>query len=148
MHGIEGLSEERPGILFLCVANSARSQMAEGLAREMAPAGVEIHSAGSEPAVINPFAVQALAAIDIDATAQHSKGIPDVPADRIGLAITLCAEEVCPVFPHPVHKLHWPHEDPAAATGDDAARLASFETVRDQLAARLRALFEGDASAR
>lgn len=141
MKQIEGLSKERPGILFLCVANSARSQMAEGLARSLAPEGVEIYSAGSEPAIINPLAVAALADIGIDAAAHHSKGIADIPAERIGLAVTLCAEEVCPVFPHPVEKRHWPHMDPAGVEGSHEEQLASFIRVRDEIKAKLEQLF-------
>ena len=86
------------GILFLCVANSARSQMAEGIARTLAPAGVEVFSAGSNPGRLNPLAMQALAEIGIDLSGHRSKGIPEVPADRVDTIITLCAEEVCPAW--------------------------------------------------
>lgn len=128
------------GILFLCVANSARSQMAEGLARHLFPDTVAVFSAGSEPATLNPFAVKAMAAIDLDITSHFSKSVAELPVEKIDLAITLCAEEVCPVFPHDVEKLHWAHPDPAAAEGDDEAILASFETVRDAIHAKLVAL--------
>ena len=63
--------------LFLCVANSARSQMAEGIARSLAPAGVKISSAGSAPSKVNPFAIRVLAEIGIDATRQYSKSVKD-----------------------------------------------------------------------
>ena len=128
-------------ILFLCVANSARSQLAEGLARRMAPAGVRVHSAGSEPGTINPLAIRVLAEVGVDASAQHSKGLDAIPLGDIDLVVTLCAEEVCPLFPRPVRKLHWPLPDPAKATGTDEERLAAFRAVRDELAARLPALF-------
>jgi arsenate reductase len=131
----------RRGILFLCVANSARSQMAEGLARAMAPDGVQVWSAGSQPATLNPLAVQALAEIGIDISAHFSKPIDSIDAARIDTVVTLCAEEVCPAFPGEVERLHWPHEDPAAATGDDAARLEAFRRVRDRIRARLAELF-------
>ena len=127
-------------VLFLCVANSARSQLAEGLARRLAPAGTRVFSAGSEPGVINPLAVRALEEAGIDASAQRSKGLDAVPLDEIDLVITLCAEEVCPIFPRPVRRLHWPLPDPAKATGTEEERLAAFRAVRDELASRMRSL--------
>ena len=132
-------------VLFLCVANSARSQLAEGLARRLAPPGIAIFSAGSEPGTINPLAVQVLAEVGVDASAQHSKGLDAIPLDDIDLVVTLCAEEVCPLFPRPVRKLHGPLPDPARATGTDEERLAAFRAVRDELAARLPALFSAQA---
>jgi arsenate reductase len=132
-------------ILFLCVANSARSQIAEGLARRLAPPGVAIYSAGSEPGTINPLAVRVLAEAGVDASVQFSKGLDAIPLDDIDLVVTLCAEEVCPLFPRPVRKLHWPLPDPAKATGTDEERLAAFRSVRDQLSARLPTLFSAQA---
>jgi thioredoxin type arsenate reductase len=129
-------------ILFLCVANSARSQIAEGLARLMAPSCVRVYSAGSEPGIINPLAVRVLAEAGVDAAGQRSKGLDAVPLDAIDLVVTLCAEEVCPLFPRPVRKLHWPLSDPAKAAGTEEERLAAFRAVRDELAARLPALFQ------
>jgi arsenate reductase len=129
------------GILFLCVANSARSQIAEGLARRLAPPGVRVYSAGSEPGTINPFAIQVLAEAGVDAAAQRSKGLDAVPLDDVDLVVTLCAEEVCPLFPRPVRRLHWPLPDPARAAGSEDERLAAFRTVRDELATRIPALF-------
>ncbi|MCG8588930.1 MAG: arsenate reductase ArsC [Proteobacteria bacterium] len=123
--------------LFLCVANSARSQMAEGLARSLAPPGVAVHSAGSEPGTLNPYAVRAMAEIGIDLSAHVSKGLDAIALDRIGLVVTLCADEVCPVFPGDVRRLHWPFPDPAAVEGSDAEILAGFRAVRDQIRARL-----------
>ncbi len=129
-------------VLFMCVANSARSQMAEGLARRHAPAGVAVYSAGSEPAVVNPYAVEAMHEVGIDIESHRSKGIEDVPVDQIETVITLCAEEVCPTFPRQIEKLHWPHPDPAAASGSHEEILASFRTVRDQLEESIRRFFE------
>jgi arsenate reductase len=125
----------RRDVLFLCVANSARSQMAEGIARALAPDGIEVHSAGSAPAALNPFAVEALAEIGIDISGQRSKGIDDVPLERIGTIVTLCAEEVCPFVPAEVERLHWPLPDPAAAARGDER--AAFASVREQLRARI-----------
>ena len=131
-------------ILFLCVANSARSQIAEGLARRLAPPGVAVYSAGSEPGTINPLAVRVLAEAGVDASGQFSKGLDAVPLDEIDLVVTLCAEEVCPLFPRPVRKLHWPLPDPARATGTEEERLAAFRAARDQLSSRLETLFRAD----
>ena len=128
-------------LLFLCVANSARSQLAEGLARRLAPAGTRVYSAGSEPGTINPLAVRVLGEVGVDATAQHSKGLDAIPLDEIDLVVTLCAEEVCPLFPRPVCKLHWPLPDPARASGSEEERLAAFRAVRDELTARLPTLW-------
>lgn len=138
----EPLARPSPAILFLCVANSARSQMAEGLARTMAPPGTEIHSAGSEPGALHPLAVEAMAEIGIDLTGHRSKPIEAVPTDRVGVVVTLCAEEVCPVFPGEVERLHWPIDDPAAATGSDSERRAAFRRARDEIRERLLDFFE------
>jgi arsenate reductase len=124
-------------ILFLCVANSARSQMAEGLARHLFGDRVTVQSAGSAPTRVNPNAIAALAELGIDATGHSSKLVDDIPADSIDLVITLCAEEVCPVYPGRVERLHWPLPDPAGAPPDDA--LQRFRDVREMLRVRLEA---------
>lgn len=135
-------------VLFLCVANSARSQMAEGIARRLAPAGVYISSAGSEPSTVNPFAIRALAEIGIDAAGHRSEGTEDIAASvergeapPVDAVITLCAEEVCPVWLHDAARLHWPHSDPAGVSGSEEAVLGSFRSVRDELVRKLQALF-------
>lgn len=131
-------------LLFLCVANSARSQMAEGIARSLAPESVRISSAGSEPSRVNPNAIRALEEIGIDASGQRSKGVDEIrqmdgpPVDAV---ITLCAEEVCPVWLGEAHRVHWPLPDPAAATGSEDDVLGSFRSVRDELTRLLTALF-------
>jgi arsenate reductase len=107
--------------------------MAEALARAVSPPAVEIFSAGSAPTALNPYAAAVMAEIGIDMSAHRSKSVDDVPKERIGTVITLCAEEVCPVFPGPVTKLHWPFEDPAAAVGTDDEVRAVFRRVRDQI---------------
>lgn len=132
-------------ILFLCVANSARSQMAEAIARRLAPADVRISSAGSEPSGVNPFAIQALQEVGIDAEGQRSKGMEAIRAVKgptVDAVITLCAEEVCPVWLGQARRLHWPLPDPAAASGSDEEILQSFRRVREELRRRLAALFE------
>lgn len=139
----ERLRAARPGhILFLCVANSARSQMAEGIARSLAPQGVRVSSAGSEPTSVRPQAIEALAEIGIDISDHVSMGIDDVerPVDAV---ITLCAEEVCPVWLGAAVRVHWGLPDPAAARGTAAEQLDAFRSVRDELALRLGVVFSG-----
>jgi arsenate reductase len=128
-------------VLLLCVANSARSQMAEGIARSLAPASVKISSAGSQPSKLNPLAVKALAEIGIDISGQLSKSVNDIPTDDVDAVITLCAEEVCPVFLGKARRIHWGLPDPASAAGGDSARLEAFRQVRDELRRRLAAVF-------
>lgn len=129
-------------ILFLCVANSARSQIAEGIARSIAPEGIRISSAGSIPTKIRPEAVAVLKEIGIDASRQYSKGMSEIDAESVDTVITLCSEEVCPFFPWQVMRLHWGLEDPAAVTGSEEERMSAFREVRDELAKRLKKVFE------
>jgi arsenate reductase len=135
------MDEKRNVILFLCVANSARSQMAEGIARTLAPRGIETMSAGSIPKSVHPLAIEALREVGIDITSHSSKSVESIPAARVRTAITLCSDEVCPVFFGNVERLHWPHPDPAAATGSREEQLASFRKVRDEIRGRLRRYF-------
>src|SRR5262245_47345774 len=105
-----------PGVLFLCVANSARSQLAEGLARARFGERMRIQSAGSRPTQVNPFAIATMAEVGIDITSHTSKLVDAIEPDGIDLVVTLCAEEVCPAFLRPVRRLHWPIPDPASET--------------------------------
>ena len=128
-------------ILFLCVANSARSQLGEGLARHLFP-GFRIQSAGSRPSHVNPYAIAVLEELGIDATAQTSKSVGNLDPATVELVITLCAEEVCPAFLGQAERLHWPIADPAS---DDPALApedlrARFRTARDEIQHRLEAL--------
>ena len=130
-------------ILFLCVQNSARSQLAEGVARFLAPPGVKVSSAGSSPAFVRPQAIQVLKEIGIDISGHRSKSIEEIAAASVDAVVTLCAEEVCPVFLGTAVRLHWGLPDPAKAPGDDEARLNAFRATRDELFRRLKLLFEG-----
>ena len=136
------LRAEKPKhLLFLCVANSARSQMAEGIARALAPRGVKVSSAGSAPSKVDPLAIKALAEIGIDISQQSSKSVADVPPGDVDVVVTLCSEEECPVFLGKATRLHWGLPDPATAAGDEDARLKSFRAVRDELCRRLGRVF-------
>ena len=127
-------------ILFLCVANSARSQLAEGVARALAPPGVRISSAGSRPTRVRPQAVAVLEELEIDTSGHRSKGIDEVerPVDAV---VTLCAEEVCPVWLGSALRIHWELPDPASVDGTDAEKLRVFREVRDELRRRLAVVF-------
>ena len=125
-------------ILFLCVANSARSQMAEGLARKLFP-GIRILSAGSRPSKVNPYAIEVLGEVGIDARFYFSKHVQDIDPNAVGVVITLCAEEVCPIFPGNVDRLHWPLSDPASEDSSLGREqmLERFRRTRDELQVRL-----------
>lgn len=141
-HDVQTLRKRHPKhILFLCVANSARSQLAEGIARSLASENVNISSAGSVPTQLRPEVVEVLKEIDIDASRQHSKGLDAIDAETVDAVITLCADEVCPLFPRQIVKLHWGLPDPAAASGSAAERLQAFRDVRDELMRRLALIF-------
>jgi arsenate reductase len=129
-------------IAFLCVANSARSQMAEGMARLMAPAGVEVCSAGSAPAGVNPFAIKALDEVGVDARSHTSTSVNDLDPATVDVVVTLCAEEVCPVLlAENAERLHWPIDDPAGGEGDDEAQLERFRSARERIREHLREYF-------
>jgi protein-tyrosine-phosphatase/catechol 2,3-dioxygenase-like lactoylglutathione lyase family enzyme len=129
-------------ILFLCVANSARSQMAEGLAREIFSHRAEVMSAGSQPGRLNSYAIEAMAEIGIDISGQAPKSVETIDSSRIDLVVALCAEEVCPVLPGRVKRLHWPIADPAAHDPGEPhdAVLRRFRTARDQIRERVKIL--------
>lgn len=129
-------------ILFLCVANSARSQMAEGLARAMFAPTVRVQSAGSKPATVNPYAIEVMREIGIDLSGHHSKSVDTIDPASVDLVITLCAEEVCPVFLGKVPRLHWPIPDPASndPTLTPEQMRQRFRTARDQIQGRLEVL--------
>ena len=129
-------------ILFLCVANSARSQMAEGLARDLFGDAVRVQSAGSAPSRVNRYAVRVMAELGIDLGAHTSKSVQTIDPAAVDLVVTLCAEEVCPVFLGDAARLHWPLQDPDRKHEDltDQERLQHFRVARDEIRGRLLAL--------
>lgn len=128
-------------LLFLCVANSARSQMAEGLARHLLGPGHEVMSAGSAPTRPNPYAIEAMAERGIDITGHTSKSFESLDAASFDYVITLCAEEICPWLPGTTQRLHWPIDDPASS--DPAIPPEEFRRrfarARDMIEARISA---------
>jgi arsenate reductase len=130
-------------LLFLCVANSARSQMAEGLARHLGPRDWSYISAGSDPSRVNPLAIQAMSELDIDISGQRSTAVDDVDPVGVDTVITLCAEEVCPAFLGAAERLHWPHPDPVGNHHESREQqLERFRNVRDDIAEELRSFFQ------
>jgi arsenate reductase (thioredoxin) len=129
-------------ILFMCVANSARSQMAEGLARHLFASTIAVQSAGSEPSGVNPYAVETMAELGIDISRQRSKSVDEIDLAAVDLVITLCAEEVCPVLPGRVRRLHWPIPDPASKDISTPPQVMHqrFRAARDRIGARLDSL--------
>lgn len=130
------------GILFLCVANSARSQMAEGLARKIFGGRLTIASAGSAPSKVNPYAIEVMREVGVDLTSHHSKAVGAIDPDRVGTVVTLCAEEVCPVFLAHAPRIHWPIPDPASQDTSLSREemLTRFRAARDQIQGRLEVL--------
>jgi two-component system phosphate regulon sensor histidine kinase PhoR len=130
-------------ILFLCTANSGRSQMAEGFARQIARNGDRIYSAGMAPKAIHPLAIEVMKEAGIDISSQHSKGLDAIPLDGVDLLVTLCgdAAETCPAIDAEVERIHWPVTDPALAAGDAEQVRRVFRYVRDDVRARVEQLF-------
>jgi arsenate reductase len=122
-------------VMFLCTANSCRSQMAEGLMRELAKGRVEVHSAGLFAAGVHPRAAQVMKEIGIDIAPQHSKDIDAGLLREMDYAITLCgnAERTCPTTPPEVRRIHWPIEDPVGARGSEEEVLKEFRRARDEI---------------
>ncbi len=124
-------------IIFLCVHNSARSQLAEGILRALAGDRVEVFSAGSEASFVHPLALAILRERGIDASPHRSKSVAVFQQEHFDFVITLCAEEICPVFLNAAQKLHWALPDPAEVNGSAEERLNAFRQTADELEARL-----------
>ena len=128
-------------VLFLCTHNSARSQMAEGILRQLAPA-VEVASAGTEATRVHPLAIRAMARQGIDISRQRSKHLSEFAGQRFDWVITVCdsAREACPLFPGDPERIHWSLTDPSAVAGSEAERCRAFEAVAVDLLGRIRLL--------
>lgn len=126
----------KPGLLFLCVANSARSQLAEGLARHFHGDRFRVQSAGSKPCFVHPCALEALEELGIDASGQRSKSVQEIDPATVDIVITLCGAEVCPAFLGHAERLHWPLADPAALATPETLRQA-FRETREEIRRRL-----------
>lgn len=129
-------------ILFMCVANSARSQLAEGIAKQIFSSKILIESAGSHPGKLNPLAIEVMNEIGVDISHHWSKSVDNLSEKFIAdlnYVITLCAEEVCPTLVSQAKRLHWPLPDPAGRTGTEEEQLRRFRETRDIITLRLKA---------
>jgi arsenate reductase len=128
----------KPKVLFICVHNSARSQMAEAWLRNICGDFFEAHSAGLEPGVLNPLAVKVMREVGIDISKKKTKAVFDVfkSGQLFTYVITVCDEssaEKCPIFPGPTKRLHWNFPDPSQVTGSDEEKLARVREIRDEI---------------
>ncbi len=121
-------------VLILCTANSARSQMAEGVLRWLAGERYAAFSAGSRATSVNPYAIQAMREIGVDISQHTSKTFEPFLGQPFDAVITVCdnAAENCPFMPGQYNRIHWSFPDPAAVEGD-AEKLQAFRDVRDGL---------------
>ena len=129
-------------VLFVCIHNGARSQMAEAFLNEMCPGDFTAQSAGLEPGTLNPLAVAAMREVGIDIAERRTKSAFDVfkGGDLFSYVITVCDEttaERCPIFPGQARRLHWSFADPAASHGIWEERLAATRIIRDEIRARI-----------
>jgi len=125
-------------VLFVCIHNSARSQMAEELLRKLAGDKFDVESAGLEPGKLNPIVVEALKEEGIDITGKQTRAVADLikRGDRYDYVITVCDEssaERCPIFPGLAHRIHWGFTDPSKFEGTDKEKLVNVREVREQI---------------
>ncbi|MEA3186983.1 MAG: hypothetical protein QOD99_813 [Chthoniobacter sp.] len=129
-------------ILFICVHNSARSQMAEALMNQLCGDEFEAESAGLLPGKLNPFAVEALAEVGINISQKQTRSVDEVleKGDSFAFAITVCSEsesEGCPIFPSATQRLHWPFPDPSKFEGTHDEKLVKTREVRELIRAKI-----------
>src|ERR1051326_8779044 len=127
-------------ILFMCIANSARSQMAEGLARIIFGGKAKIQSAGAFAYDLHPVAVRVMAEIGIDISDQVSKSIDTIDMSKIDVVVILCKEEVCPAPLTNAKKFDWPMPDPSLPAKTDEERIQKFRETCDELQKRIEEL--------
>lgn len=125
----------RKKVLILCTANSARSQMAEGLLKHICGNDYEINSAGTRESSVRPEAIAVLKELAIDISGHRSKSVEEFADEKIDFVLTVCdsAKENCPYFPAETKLTHRSFEDPAAVEGDEKTRLDAFRRVRDEI---------------
>ena len=129
-------------VLFICVHNSARSQIAAALLNKECGEFFEAESAGLEPGTINPLVIETLREVGVDISENKTRRVFDVwkSGELFQFVITVCSEaeaEGCPIFPSVTTRLHWPFDDPSKFTGSHEQRLERTRRVRDQIHARI-----------
>lgn len=132
----------RKKVLFICVHNSARSQMAESFLNHLADNRFEAYSAGLEPGALNPIVVEVMDEVGIDISRNKTKGINEFLGNgqSFDYVITVCDEasaQKCPTFPGRARKLHWSFPDPASFTGTHAEKLNKVRVIRDQIRTKI-----------
>ncbi len=142
----------KPSVLFVCVHNSARSQMAEAYLRRFAGDLFDVESAGLEPGELNPYVVEVLKEDGMDISGKATQSVVDLYTQgrTYTYVITVCdrrAEEKCPIFPGPVNRISWPFPDPSAFTGTRKEILRGTREVRDQIRAQVRDFADGQRNA-
>jgi arsenate reductase len=128
----------KPKVLFICVHNSARSQMAEAWLNKICREFFQAQSAGLEPGTLNPLAVEVMREAGIDISQKKTQAVFDVfkSGQLFSHVITVCDEssaEKCPIFPGPTKRLHWSFADPSQVTGTDKEKLARVREIRDEI---------------
>ena len=131
-------------LMFLCTANSFRSQMAEGFAKEFGKGLIEVHSAGLMAAGIQPRAIAVMKEIGIDISNQKSKVIDENLLKKMDIIVTLCgyADDLCPRTPPEIKRIHWPIKDPVGATGTEEEIMNEFRRARDEIKEKVRRLIK------
>ncbi len=133
------MGDRRPSVVFLCVANSARSQMAEGLARLVFGDRATVQSAGSQPSRVSPYAIEVMQEMGVDLAGHSSKSVDTIDPASVDTVVTLCAEEVCPLVLGQMRRLHWPIPDPSSADASISRdeMLQRFRAARDAIRSKL-----------
>lgn len=135
-------TDDSKTIVFIGAENSARSQMAEALARGFVPSNWRVFSAGSDPGIVHPLAIEALREIDIDISGSRAKHLDAVPMGEADVVITLCEKQVAPSIPHGAEHLDWAMPSPVGRGDQIRFQLDAFRETRDEIKERLESFFE------
>ena len=127
-------------IIFICTGNACRSQIAEGIMRQLAGDKFDVFSAGSHPSLVHPMSIKVMKEIGINITSHTSDPISNFLSENINIVVTVCdnADKVCPVFPGKVERIHWSIKDPFKGWGSDPDDLDNFTRTRDDLVERIK----------